>query len=453
MTPSTNLLLVVLGGVRADHVSCYGYSRPTTPFLDEVAHQGVRFPNMISTAPWTLPAHGSLFSGQFPATHGATHEHHFLAPNGMVLPEYLKQHGYRTAAFSANEWVSPETGFGPGFDAFFTQRYNSRIASRAVTYGRSAGDRLLRRKDSGARRTNQALREWLDSDDRPFFAFVHYQEARIPVDPPSPYDEMFVQPGSPASRVTSINQDCDRYFAAQERLDEAGLERLAALYDGAVRYVDSRVQEVAASLQERGLWDRTLVVITGDHGESLGERGLLGHRFTLADSLLRVPLILRCPGLVPQGFALEEIAQTCDVLPTILELLGIELGEGEVKGRGLLREGRATPSPGFAIAERFRPELGAFHKRFPNVDLPSLDVRQKAIRSAREKFVWHSDEANEYYDLTADPGETRNLVDTDGARADAMRRKLFDWFASVPRREPEDFAAHAAGHRRLSYSD
>jgi arylsulfatase A-like enzyme len=450
---TTNLLLVVLGGVRADHTSCYGYSKPTTPFLDEVAQQGVRFPNMISTAPWALPAHASLLTGQFPATHGATHEHHFLTAEHAVLPEYLQARGYRTAAFSANEWVSPETGFGRGFDAFFTQRYNSRLASRAVTYGRRAGDRLLRRKDSGARRTNQALLEWLAADERPFFAFVHYQETRLPVDPPSPFDEMFVTKDSAASSIASLNQDCDRYFAGEIEFDGATNDRLRALYDGAVRYIDSRLHEVAMFLQQRGVWDDTLVVITGDHGESLGERGLLGHRFTLADSLLRVPLVLRCPRNVPQGFALEEVAQTSDILPTVLELLEIPQEPAAVQGRVLLREGRATPSPRYAFAERFRPNLDGLRKRFPRVDARALDVRMKAIRSNREKFVWHSDEANEFYDLAVDPGETRNLIGSEPARAEALRRKLFDWFAGIPHREPTELRGASGSQGQLSYSD
>ncbi len=445
MTAPRNLLLVVLGGARADHLSCYGHRVQTTPFIDSVAHGGVRFPNMLSTGPWTLPAHGSLFTGQFSATHGATQEHHYLSPTGKLLPEYLQARGYRTAAFSANEWVSPETGFGRGFDAFFTQRYQSRLASRAVTYGRSAGDRLLRRKDAGARRTNQALLEWLAGDDRPFFAFVHYQEARLPVDPPSPHDDMFVEPGSAASRITSVNQDGDRYFAGQMQLAEGEMERLHAYYDGALRYVDYRLQQVAEWLQQRRLWDETLVVITGDHGECLGERGLLGHRFTLADGLLRVPLILRCPRNVPQGFAIEEVAQTSDILPTILELLDIPPESDAVQGRVLLREGRATPSPGFAIAERFRFGVDGLRKRFPDFDWRSADVRQKAIRSAREKFVWHSDEANELYDLVADPHETTNLIEIFGSRADALRRQLFQWFASIPRREPTDLPAALSG--------
>ena len=453
MSTPANLLVVVLGGVRADHTSCYGYGKPTTPFVDELAQQGVRFPNMMSTAPWTLPAHASLLTGQFPSTHGATHEHHFLAPTHPTLPEYLQARGYRTAAFSASEWVSPETGFGSGFDAFFTQRYNSRLASRAVTYGRRAGDRLLRRKDSGARRTNQALLEWLGADQRPFFAFVHYQEACLPVGPPSPFEDMFVRPDSPESTVSVVNQDCDRYFAGEIQMDDAERERLRSLYDGAVRYVDTRVHEVATFLQQRGVWDQTLVVVTGDHGESLGERGLLGHRFTLADALLRVPLVLRCPRNVPQGFALEEVAQTSDILPTVLELLEISPEPGAVQGRALLRAGSATPSPGVAMAERFRSNLEGLRKRFPNVDGRALDVRTKAIRSSREKFVWHSDEANEFYDLVSDPGETQNLIATEPVRAEALRRKLFDWFASIPHREPADLPAAAGGQTRLSYSD
>jgi arylsulfatase A-like enzyme len=441
MTTPANLLVIVLGGVRADHLSGYGYRPETTPVLDEIAQQGVRFPNMIATAPSTLSAHASLFTGLFPSTHGATSEHQSLAADFRVLPEYLQGRGYRTAAFSANEWVSPETGFARGFDSFFTQRYNNRIASRAVIYGRSAGDRLLRRKDAGARRTNQALQEWLRSDKRPFFAFVHYQEARLPLDPPSPFDTSFLKPGSAASRVTSVNQDCDRHFFGQLELNDDALEYLRVLYDGALLYVDSRLNEIRGTLQELGVWDDTLVVVTGDHGESLGERGLLGHRFTLADSLLRVPLVLRCPRNLPQGFALEDIAQTVDILPTVLELLEIPSEGAFLQGRVLLREGRATPSTGFAIAERFRPHLDGLRKRFPEVDLRPYDVRQKMIRTAREKLVWQTDEANELYDLVADPGEARNLIEEEPGRADALRRRLFDWFAAIPRREQDGVTA------------
>jgi len=149
MTEKVNVLLVVLDCTRADHLSCYGYGRETTPFLDQVAREGVRFSNMITTAPWTLPSHASLLTGLFPVTHGATDENRYLAARHKTLAEYLRAAGYRTAAFCTNPWVSPETGFGRGFDAFFTQRVHNRLAARAILYGRKASDKLLRRMTPG----------------------------------------------------------------------------------------------------------------------------------------------------------------------------------------------------------------------------------------------------------------------------------------------------------------
>src|SRR5574337_319366 len=155
--PQLNVLLVSIGGVRADHLSVAGYARETTPFLDDVAREGIRFTNAFTVAPSTLSAHASLLTGRFAVTHGATDENPLLTMRHPRLPELLKAAGYRTAAFCTNVSVSPESGFGRGFDAFFTQRYHNRVAARAVSYGRRASDRLLRRKDAGARRTTAAV--------------------------------------------------------------------------------------------------------------------------------------------------------------------------------------------------------------------------------------------------------------------------------------------------------
>jgi arylsulfatase A-like enzyme len=156
MAESLNVLLVVLGSARADHLSCYGYTRETTPVIDALAREGVRFSAMIATAASALSAHASLFTGAPAVVHGATEERGSLAARGPVLAEWFKAAGYRTAAFCTHPAVSPDTGFGRGFDAFFTQRYHNRIAARAVSLGRRASDALLRRRDAGARRTNQA---------------------------------------------------------------------------------------------------------------------------------------------------------------------------------------------------------------------------------------------------------------------------------------------------------
>ena len=131
-----NVVLVVLGGTRAERLSCAGYARETTPFLDQVARDGVRFAHTIAAAPGTLSAHASLFTGLYAVTHAATDEHRVLSDRHPVLSEYLKAAGYRTAAFCTNPWVSPATGFGRGIDAFFTQRYHNHLATRAVLIGR-----------------------------------------------------------------------------------------------------------------------------------------------------------------------------------------------------------------------------------------------------------------------------------------------------------------------------
>lgn len=440
MTDRLNVLVVVLEGVRADHVSCSGYARETTPFLETLARDGVRFLNMIATAPGTLSSHAALFTGVHSVTHGATGESRFLSSRHKPLQEYLKARGYRTAAFCTNPWVSPATGFGRGFDAFFTQRHDNGLAARALLYGRRASDRILRRKDAGARRTNEALKRWLADGDQPFFAFMHFNETHLPYQPPPPYDRVFLPRNVGPARVRSLNQDANKHLAGQAEMSEEDFTILTALYDGGLRYVDHRLNEIADFLRARDEWDRTLLIVTADHGEYLGERHLMGHRVGLYDPVLRVPLVVRCPGRVPQGFVVEDLAQMTDIAPTILRLLDITDDTAQMQGRPLLEGSRATAGPAFTISERFHPNLSVLQQHFPNFDARFLDVRTRAIRTRREKFIWRSDEANEFYDLTVDPGERINLIGHAAERADALRRQLFDWLAAVEKFETDESA-------------
>ncbi len=441
MTEDLNVVVASVECARADHLSCYGYARETTPFLDQVARQGVRFSHMFATAPWSLPSQASLATGMFPATHGATAENSFLSPRYTTLAEHLKAAGYRTAAFCTNPWISPETGFGRGFDAFFTQRYHNRVAARAISFGRRASDRLLRRGDAGARRTNHALRRWIAADTRPFFAFVHYNEAHLPLHPPPPYDRALLPSAVTPARVREVNQDSGKYLARQVEMNEEDFGILRALYDGELRYVDMRLREIAEGLESVGLWERTLLVVTGSHGIHLGDHQIMGDKLTLYDALIRVPLLLRCPERVPQGYVIDELAQTIDVMPTVLRLLGVSAEGVQIHGRPLIEQGHATPGPEFVIAERYRPRLTRFRQRFPSADMRPYEVRQKAIRTRREKFIWQSDEANELYDVVADPGEERNLIEARPQAAETLRRQLFDWLASVDKFEAPDESA------------
>jgi arylsulfatase A-like enzyme len=436
-TERPNVILIVLDCTRADHLSCYGYPRATTPFLDEVAHEGVRFQQCIATAPWTLPSHASLLTGLFPSTHGATDENRMLAPRHRLLPESLKAAGYATAAFCTNPWVSPQTGFGRGFDRFHTQRVAGRFAGRAALYARKATDRVLGRHDSGARRTNRALFEWLEQCGEPFFAFVHYNETHLRFHPPAPYDRRFMPPGITGARIRAVNQDCNAYIAGEVAMSEEDFVILTALYDGELCYADMRLREIAAALQSQNRWDRTLFIVTADHGEHLGEHQMMSHKFVLYDTLLHIPLLMRCPPHIPRGFVVDELTQPTDIVPTVLRLAGLAEHAAALPGRALLVDGHATPGPAFTISERFRPNLAAFQQRFPRFDTRRFNVRKKAIRTRREKYIWHSDEANEFYDLARDPGEEHNRIAEEPERAEALRRQLFDWVASVERFEAD----------------
>lgn len=438
MKEPVNILLVVLDCARPDHFSCYGYGRETTPFVDGLAREGVRVQTAISTAPWTLPAHGSLFTGLFPTTHGASDENRFLPRRHRLLPEYLREAGYRTGMFCANPWVSPQTGFDRGVDLFHTQRPHGRLAARTTFYARKAADRLLGRDDSGARRTNRALLDWIGSGRRPFFAFVHYNETHLRFHPPAPYDRMFLSGRWTKERVRRVNQDCNAYIAGAVPMSEEDFAILTALYDGELRYADSRLAEVAEFLRRRGEWDRTLMIVTADHGENLGDHGMMSHKFVLYDTLIRIPLILRCPPAIPAGFLLDELAQTTDILPTILEIAGVAAEAGRFQGRPLIVGGRATPGPAFTISERSRPNLTAFRQRFPGFDARRFDVIRKAIRTRREKFIWHSSGECEFYDLERDPGELDNLIFRERQRSEALRQQLADWAASIERGDGEE---------------
>lgn len=388
---AVNVLLVVLEGARADHMGCYGYGRDTTPFLDQLARQGVRCTSAFTTAPAVLPAVASLLTGLFPHAHGATEETGALPTGPPTLAELLRGAGYRTAAFCASGALTPERGLGRGFDRFRGGTGAGRFTGRAADYARRASDRVLGRADAGARRTLQALREWVRAGDEPFAALVHLGEPSGALPPPAPYDRMF--PG--------------------EHGDEPG----TAWHDGALRYVDLRLRELAEALEADGRWDRTLTVVTATHGATLDADASGAGR--CAPNVLRVPLLLRAPGRVPRGFVMDEIAQSCDVAPTVLALAGVAAPDAVMQGRTLLRDGAATPGPDFAFAEGFRHE--------------PRDVRCKAVRSARAQFVWRSDEANAFYDLARDGERGPDRLAGDVSRADVLRRALFEWLAASER--------------------
>lgn len=409
-----NVLLVVLEGARPDHLTAAGYERDTMPFLDQVAREGVRFTHAFTAAASSATAHASMLTGLFPSVHGVTEETPALGPAPRVLPELLKAAGYRTAAFCPDPSLGPEMGFGRGFDRFYTQQMGGRITGRAADYARRASDRVLGRGDAGARRTTQALLDWLAAGSEPFFALVRYREALRPIRPPAPYDRTFMPPALTALQARNANQP-NAAAPPPVSADEAAV--LSALHDGALRYADLRLKQIADALMADGRWDQTVFMLTAGYGEDLGDTQTIGEP-ALRDTTLHVPLVLRCPSRIPAGFVVEEFAQPTDLLPTVAALTGCAL-DAPVQGRALFGAAGATSGPPAVMGETFRSATSS--------------VRRKVIRTRREKFVWQSDEANALYDLGRDPLERHNLAHEAPERADRMRRALFDWLADSQR--------------------
>ncbi|MHC5045170.1 MAG: sulfatase [Planctomycetota bacterium] len=299
-----NVLLIVLDTTRVDRLSAYGYDRPTTPALERIAAEGLAFRRAYAASPWTLPSHASMFTGEYAAVHNATWEHQRLDERLPTLAEHLSEMGLRTAAFSRQVWLSDETGLMRGFEDFYDLYWRSTTA--LVAAWRLGVDKIKERRgfeDKGAALVTDRFKGWIDRHgDRPFFAFINYVEPHAYYQPPAPFREQFLaeeRKDTPWGRAQNVA--VQRHNAGDLVYSADDFAAFSDLYDGAVAYQDSRMGEALDHLRTRGLLDKTLLLITADHGENLGDHDLLGHEFCVYNTLLHVPLIVRLPGLVSCG--------------------------------------------------------------------------------------------------------------------------------------------------------
>jgi arylsulfatase A-like enzyme/predicted Zn-dependent protease len=369
-SPGLSVLLVTLDTTRADRLGCYGYAPARTRHLDRLATEGTRFETVIAPAPITLPSHSSILTGLYPFEHGVRNNGNFyLADRFETLATRLKARGYRTAAFVSSFILDRRYGLDRGFDAY-DDRMEGEYAQVVALQAERRGDR-----------TALALGRWIDErakeKEAPFFAWLHLYDPHEPYRPPRPFRDLF--PKDP--------------------------------YDGEIAFVDAILASVLDRLRAAGLLDRTLVVVTGDHGESLGDHGETTHSMFLYEGAIRVPLLLWRPGLVPAGRVVRDPVRLVDVTPTILDLLGVpSLAAPHARSLVSLLEGRTEAPPGPAYSETLLPK---FYMNW--APLRSLrDGRYKLIDAPRP----------ELYDLATDPGESRNLYAEQPQRAEALREGL-----------------------------
>ena len=422
---SLNVVVIVVDTLRADHVSAYGYQRTTSPNIDQIAAQGVLFENAISTSSWTLPSHASLLSGRYPYEHGVADVKYWGAAFENRYPslaEVLAQHGYRTGAFSGNYlYFSSNLGFGRGFIRFedyfhstfdgFTRTLYGRELARTVfnhekvrrlliKIGFPAIDELQPTSKSSwmfrkrASEVNREALNWIDRDSgRPFFVFMNYFDVhRLYTTPPN-YPRKFVH--------------LNTHGLYLDQLDSGTPESRALAYDECVGYVDDQLQNFLGELKNRGLSDRTLLVITSDHGDLMGEHGLWAHRNALYRPLIQVPLIVWLPGRVPSAVRVKTPVSNASVASTILDSLG-------------LNEQSKFPSPSLVPLWTGQPSTGTWphpiselaHLPNESAKAPSRYGALTSLVTPQYHYITHEKFGVEIFDWVHDPDEKTNVAKT-----------------------------------------
>ena len=401
-----NLVLISLDTLRPDHLGCYGHARETSPTLDALARRGVRFADASSAAPWTLPSHATMFTGLYPSHHGVKDYSHRLGDGAVTLAELLSERGFQTWAV-INTWnlADPRFGIFQGFRAEDVAYVKETAAGRqgqqvVLNTGREVA-RLARERLAGRDRA------------RPFFLLAHFYDAHTDFTPDPEYRARFVGPY--AGRLDGTTA---QLYALRDRgvqLGEADLRFLRELYDAEIRQLDDLVGEFLAFLEEEGLADETLVVVTSDHGEEFQEHGGLLHGRTQYEELLRVPLILAGPGL-PEGRVVAEPVGLIDLLPTILGRFGIE-PPARLDGLDL-----APTWSGGRL-----PERALFGEADHNnvVDgQPVIDIKRSVRRGSAKLHLDRHSGAVAFYDLAHDPKEQEDRARTAGEILARLRAEL-----------------------------
>ena len=440
MKKRPNVILMVMDCVRFDYLSAYGYPRPTTPYLDRLAAEGVLFENAFAAAPWTPPSHASLFTGTYPSRHGVdVDENLFLSEQNRTLAEILADHGYRTFGVLPDVHLSNVRGFHKGFQEYvelwpIPYLYWEYDWLKCLTWNVVCG------RDRRTRYTNTVMRRWLKknfSKTDPFFIFVNYKAAHNSYhDIPWMFRRRF------ETKAPGIDMPKVKYYAAkggysymvrQLELTEEEFRLIQSWYAGAVAYTDSRIGEMVQYLKELGAYENTLFIVTADHGENLGEHHLAYHLFCLYDTLLHVPLIMSCPSLLPQGRRVPGLVSLTDVVPTVLELLELE-ETLDSHGTSLASfDGRIYHEHIFAEFGRPHYMLKRLPERFPGHDFSRFDKGLQCIRSKDYKLIVGSDGTEELYDCQADLGETHNRANELPEITADLRSKLNAWRASLGR--------------------
>ena len=430
-----NILLIVLDTVRSLSLSVYGYERVTTPELERWAPNTVRFARALSTAPWTLPSHSTMFTGHFPHEMSADWRTP-LDGRYPTLAEVLESHGYRSAGFVANTmYCSYETGIQRGFAHYEDYPVNLGRILFSSTLGKLVGvssffrDRAIRKR---AAEVNREFLSWLDRDREPgpFFAFLNYYDAHGPYQPPVPFDQKF----GDASRRKELEQMREDAPALQWPPEVIHAAKDA--YDGSIAYMDAQLGNLFRELDRRGLTQNTLIIVTSDHGEEFGENGVFWHGNSLYRPSVQIPLLMKLPGGLPTVHVVDDPVSLRDLAATIMSVALPGVAH-PFPGASLSRYWLSERRDSAATADTLLQEVN-FDPRLPS-NTPVSKGPMRAVVLDGGRLIRRGDGYEELFDFNRDSSETSNLATSPeaGARLEQLRGALK---ALVPVRAPADSA-------------
>lgn len=396
-------ILISIDTLRADRLGCYGYPRPTSPFLDSLAERATLFEEAYAQFPSTLVSHMSMFTGLHPREHGVFPPSSVLSPKVETFPEVFQRHGFRTAAYTEGGYVSGRFGFRRGFDVFV------------------ARDRDRKRQLEQTFRRGVRYLEGLKADDR-FLLFLHTYAVHAPYDAPDSYREPFWPGEPPPGAIPATGPALTRQNALGETLPGPAVDWLGALYDAGIRQTDEVIGRFFADLERLGLADEVTVIVTSDHGEELQDHGRFNHT-QLYREVLRVPLMVVHPDH-RAAVRHKGIVGLVDLAPTLYELARVG-PTGHPTGSSLSRllGSPSPPRPGMALADNADGSRAIY--RGDGTELESLLVFDPPAEEEGRRRP-----RVELYDVARDPGQR---VDLSGERTRSTRVLLRELMGFKPR--------------------
>lgn len=423
-----NILLITVDTLRADHLSSYGYPRSTSPVIDRLAIEGVRFESASVQWPKTGPSFASMFTATYPKDNGIVRKVGIPMPQRFrMLAEVLRDQGYETHAVVSNGAVGSEFGFSQGFDTYLESWKSPPPTPDDDNTAAATVNELANAIISG-----------LDGS-KPYFLWIHYLDPHAPYTPPGEWSDRFQNDEwySPEPRI-EIRRDRPRqqmtaigHTQVLDGRDELGF--YIARYDAEIAYADHHLGTLLETLEDRGLMDKTMTVFTSDHGESLGEHYYyFDHGRFGFQTCVRVPFIVHFPGVVPAGVDSQPV-ELIDLAPTLLEAAGVELDDRAwMQGRSLaprLWPGEGRPeTPNYAFTEAGYGE----NRQWLKIVRDRRFKLTNATVAADQRWIGGPDVPWILYDLDNDPGELENVVEKFPAEFRRLRNALRDWWNQPP---------------------